>query len=73
MITRRRIEITAFRQQVMVVYGDPGGPTAEEADNSTVIKDLETSEPTRPDSAEGKRIMAEAIDVLRNYLDNVPK
>jgi hypothetical protein len=73
MTKHRRIEITAFRHQVRVVYGDPESRTAGEAWNSPAIRDLDSSESIRPDSAEGKRILADVIGLLRNHLGKTPE
>jgi hypothetical protein len=69
MRTYRRIEISAFRHRVTLVYAKPDGPTYDnKIEPDVLISDAVASGAVAPDSAEGKRILTEAIDLLRECL-----
>lgn len=62
----RRIEITAFRRRVTIVSGEPN--TDIQSDEEICINDVDTSEAINTDSAEGKQILLEAIQLLEEKL-----
>lgn len=67
MKTYRRIEITAFRRRVTIISGgDPGKKSSSGAE--VCISDGETMEAIEPESAEGRRILLEAIRLLEEKL-----
>ena len=66
MKTYRRIEITAFRRRVTIVSGKPAADTQNSEDVG--INDDDTQEPIDPESAEGQRILLEAVRLLEEKL-----
>ena len=63
----RRIEITAFRRRVTIVSGKP---PADNADAEVWLNNADSSETIEPDSAEGQRILIEALHLLEEKLSN---
>ena len=63
----RRIEITAFRRRVTIVSGTS---PADTADAEVWLNDADSSETIEPDSAEGQRILIEAVRLLEEKLSN---
>ncbi len=61
----RRIEITAFRRRVTIVSGTS---PADTADAEVWLNDADSSETIEPDSAEGQRILMEAVRLLEEKL-----
>jgi hypothetical protein len=63
----RRIEITAFRRRVCIVSGEP---TADaQTTGSVCISDADSQEETiATESAEGQRILIEAIKLLEEKI-----
>ena len=61
----RRIEITAFQKRVTVVSGEW---TIETADDSGAANNTGSRETIEPDSAEGRRILTEAVRMLEEKL-----
>ncbi len=66
MKTYRRIEITAFRRRVTIVSGNSPTDTAAEV----WLNDADSSETIEPESAEGQRILIEAVRLLEEKLSN---
>jgi len=62
----RRIEITAFRRRVTIISGvaDSSPPTEGEV----VINDADAQETIEPESAEGRRLLLEAVRLLEEKL-----
>jgi len=58
----RRIEITAFRRRVQIVSGEI------KSDEEIRLNDAETQEAIALESAEGQRILAEAVRLLEENL-----
>ena len=68
MKTYRRIEITAFRRRVTIVSGEP---TADaQPDEDVCINNADSSETIEFESAEGQRILTEAVRLLEEKLSN---
>jgi hypothetical protein len=67
--TYRRIEITAFRRRVTIVSGSAvnNPQTAEDI----CISNAHTQEAIEPDSAEGRRILLEAVRLLEEKLAKI--
>lgn len=63
----RRIEITAFRRRVTIVSGNS---PADNADAEVWLNDTDSSEKIEPDSAEGQRILIEAVRLLEQKLSD---
>ncbi len=63
----RRIEITAFRRRVTIVSGTS---PADTADAEVWLNDADSSETIEPESAEGQRILIEAVRLLEEKLGN---
>lgn len=61
----RRIEITAFRRRVTIVSGNP---PADNAAAEVWLNDADSSEMIEPESAEGQRILIEAVRLLEEKL-----
>ena len=65
----RRIEITAFRRRVTIVSGV--SETADtQPDEDVCINDADSSETIEFESAEGQRILTEAVRLLEEKLSN---
>ncbi len=64
----RRIEITAFRRRVTIVSGKPSAET--QTDENICINDADSQETIDTDSAEGQRILIEAVPLSEEKLDN---
>ncbi len=64
----RRIEITAFRRRVIIVSGEPSADT--QANQSVWLNDADSQEAITPESAEGQRILIEAVRLLEEKLGN---
>ena len=64
----RRIEITAFRRRVIIVSGKPDADA--QSDSTVCIKDADLPETIELESAEGQRILAEALRLLEEKLSN---
>ena len=64
----RRIEITAFRRRVIIVSGEPSADT--QANQSVSLNDADTQEAITSESAEGQRILIEAVRLLEEKLGN---
>ena len=62
----RRIEITAFRRRVTIVSGKQ--PADAQADEDVCINDANSSETIEMESAEGQRILIEAVRLLEEKL-----
>ena len=62
----RRIEITAFRRRVTIVSGTSSADTAVEV----WLNDADSSETIEFESAEGQRILTEAVRLLEEKLSN---
>lgn len=60
----RRIEITAFRRRITIVSGEPT------TDEKVCINDTDSSETINTESAEGQRILLEAVRLLEEKLVN---
>lgn len=58
----RRIEITAFRRRVQIVSGET------KSDEEICLNDAETREAIELESAEGQRILTEAVRILEENL-----
>ena len=69
MKTYRRIEITAFRRRVTIVSGEPN-ITDTQADEDVCINDTDSQETITMESAEGQRILIEAVRLLEEKLSN---
>ena len=68
MKTYRRIEITAFRRRVTIVSGEP---TADSPNSEGVcINDADLPETITTESAEGQRILIEAVRLLEEKFIN---
>lgn len=65
----RRIEITAFQKRVTVVSGEWKVETPANDDRG-FANDPGSQETIEPESAEGKRILTEAIRMLEEKLAN---
>lgn len=63
----RRIEITAFRRRVTIVSGNQ---PSDNADAEVWLNDSDSSETIEPESAEGQRILIEAVRLLEEKLFN---
>ncbi len=64
----RRLEITAFRRRVTIVSGEP---TADSQTNEGVcINDADSQETITTESAEGQRILIEAVRLLEEKFIN---
>lgn len=67
MKTYRRIEITAFRRRVTLVSGET---TADaQTDEGICINDTDSQEIIETKSAEGQRILLEAVRLLEEKLE----
>lgn len=66
MKTYRRLEITAFRRRVTIVSGVADGSSPTEGE--VVINDADTQDAIEPESAEGRRILLEAVRLLEEKL-----
>ncbi len=64
----RRIEITAFRRRVTIVSGSPTADT--QTDDDVCINDADSLETIETESAEGQRILTEALRLLEEKLNN---
>jgi hypothetical protein len=62
----RRIEITAFRRRVTIVSGEPIGTMQTEKE--VCIDDAGSSETIETESAEGQRILIEAVRLLKERI-----
>ncbi len=66
MKTYRRIEITAFRRRVSIVSGEP---TADrQTDEGICINNADSQEAIMTESAEGQRILIEAVRLLEEKI-----
>ena len=63
----RRIEITAFRRRVSIVSG--GATANTQTDESICINDADSQERIETESAEGQRILIEAVRLLEEKLE----
>ncbi len=63
MKTYRRIEITAFRRRITIVSGK-----SKTADEDVCINDADSPEAIKLESAEGRRILIEAVRLLNEKL-----
>ncbi len=68
----RRIEITAFRRRVTIVSGEPNINNMQ-ANEDVCINDAGSQEAIETDSAEGQRILTEALRLLEEKLSNQDK
>ena len=66
MKTYRRIEITAFRRRVTIVSGNY--PKDTQTDEEVCINDPDSSETVEISSAEGQRILLEAVRLLEEKI-----
>ncbi|MCY7345140.1 MAG: hypothetical protein LH614_02885 [Pyrinomonadaceae bacterium] len=64
----RRIEITAFRRRIIIVSGESAA--AAPPNSSVCINDAYSSETIEAKSAEGRRILIEAVRLLEEKLSN---
>jgi hypothetical protein len=62
----RRIEITAFRRRVTIVSSE-SSPDAH-TNEGVSLSDTDSQETIEPASAEGRRILAEAVRLLEEKL-----
>ncbi len=65
----RRIEITAFRRRVTIISGASEINTTQ-ADEDICINDADSQEAIETKSAEGQRILLEAVRLLEEKLGN---
>jgi hypothetical protein len=65
--TYRRIEITAFRRRVTIVSGSFATNNTQ-PNNEVRITDADTQHAIAPESAEGRRILYEALRLLEDKL-----
>ena len=63
----RRIEITAFRRRVSIVSGEQTADT--QIDESVYINDADSQQIIETKSAEGQRILIEAVRLLEEKLE----
>ena len=63
----RRLEITAFRRRVTIVSGGSAANKTETGEEVS-ISHADTQETIDPDSAEGQRILLEAVRLLEEKL-----
>lgn len=68
MKTNRRIEITAFRRCITIISGEP--PSDAQPNESVCINDANSQETIETKSAEGQRILLEAVRLLEDKLTN---
>ena len=68
----RRLEITAFRRRVTIVSGDASANKTESSEE-VCINDAETNEAIEPESAEGQRVLLEAVHLLQEKLSDRTK
>lgn len=67
----RRIEITAFRRRITIISGKPmADNAAAQPDEGVWLNDADTQEAIEADSAEGQRILLEAMRLLEEKLGN---
>ena len=65
----RRLEITAFRRRVTIISGKLTADKSEErTDEGVWLNDADTQETIEAESAEGRRILTEALRVLEEKL-----
>ena len=67
MKTYRRIEITAFRRRITIVSG---APATNNTDADVRLNNAETQELIELESAEGQRILLEAVRLLEEKLSH---
>ncbi len=65
----RRIEITAFRRRVSLVSGEQPAAGAQSGEDIW-INDTDSEKVVEPKSSEGQRILAEALRMLEEGLNN---
>ena len=65
----RRIEITAFRRRITIVSGEQPTATAQ-SDEDVYINDADSQKAIELESAEGHRILTEALRLLEEKLSN---
>ena len=71
MKTYRRIEITAFRRRAVIVSGEsPTDDQSAQTESGIRLSDADSSETIKPESAEGQRILVEALRVLEEKIVN---
>ena len=71
MKTYRRIEITAFRRRVIIVSGESSAVHQSAQPEAEVqLSDTDSLEAIETDSAEGQRILIEAVRLLEEKLNN---
>jgi hypothetical protein len=63
----RRIEITAFRRRIQIVSGESNIADAK-SDEEIRLNDADTQEAIETESAEGQRILTEAVRLLEEKL-----
>lgn len=66
MKTHRRVEITAFKRRVTIVSGEYAA-FVDEDDNIRPTEEI-SLETITPESAEGQRLLAEAVSILQDRL-----
>lgn len=67
----RRIEITAFRRHVTIISGESSaGNQSANTDAGVFLEDAGSPEAIDADSAEGQRILTEAMRLLEEKLGN---
>ena len=68
----RRIEITAFRRRVQIISGVSNIADAK-SDEEICVSDADSQEAIQLESAEGQRILLEAMRLLEEKLSDVAR